>query len=160
MDLIVAVLIPMLAVLYCLYRDFANLRINLPVFTYSSVGGAVMALPPAQSLLHFMGQPETDIVVVPLFLGLYPLIGRFNLPSYCTAYAGTFLSLLFADLIAASYSAVYQIPWWKPFLWIGGYGISDGLVLLPIGALLPVFLIRYAIKQGYSLRLFNGKGMC
>lgn len=159
MNFLLAVLLPAVTAFICFHRSKLDFSRNIGLVLLACLGSVFMALPPLQASLHIFGQPMNEVVVVPLFVALYPIFGKFDLPSPATAFCGTFISLMFADLSAAMYSTLNSehIPWWQPYTWIGGNGIFDGLLWLPLGSAALAFFIRRALVAGYEIRFLHGR---
>ena len=85
-------------------------------------------------------------------------LGNFALPSAYTAFAGSFLTLVCADLAHAGGSAFTGPRQFEHVLsGIGGAGLWDGLVIVPVAPMALVFLVRRLLLSGRTVRFMVGR---
>jgi hypothetical protein len=153
-----AVALPSLIASWAVISAWPAARVELRLWAYSVLLTTLVAIPPIQSYLHFLGQNPANIYAVPIFLLAYLVCGCYESPSARIAYAGTFVSLLIADLAGAWHLSRRLPSPTEPFpMAIGGAGLMDGLVLIPIGAGLLVVTIQQILRRGHELSFLLGR---
>jgi uncharacterized membrane protein len=135
-------------------NDFTR---NFRLVVFSAFLSGFCATPWVQKHLHIFGQPETDVLIPPLFAVLYIIFGKYDWPSIASVFAGTYLTLIFGDLVSATISAYDYRPWWQPYTWIGGAKLFDGLVISPTISALAILYLRIILKRGRSVSFLYGR---
>lgn len=160
--LYVVVMVPLLLAAILTWSARSDLRGNTWVVTAALLLSMIQGLPQVQQLYFQVvsGDPALQTRAMPFFPAVYLLFGRFMLPSPSLAYAGTFLSLLATDFVSVT-SHWLTDPLGHPlsyhFSGIGGAGLVDGLVVLPILAVGIVHYARYGLKRGIAFRWMLGR---
>lgn len=154
---LLAVFVPALITILVMLRSKGDFARNGSLFAWSAVLSAILATPWIQPYLHTFGQPATDVLIPPLFVVLYIFFGRYVLPSIGTAFAGTYLALIFGDLVSATINAFHHTPYWQPFTWIGGALLIDGLFLLPIFGAMTIWFLKTALLRGNAVSFLFGR---
>lgn len=152
-----AILLPGFLTVIALALSLDDFLRNIKYLVVAGVLCAVLATPWIQPLLHVFGQPQGHLVVPPLFVVIYLVFGRFQWPRAETAFAGTYLSLLLADLVFSTFIFLDGKPAQVAYGAIGGAGYADGLLISPIaGAALTGFL-HWLCKRGHFFRFMVGR---
>lgn len=115
---------------------------------------SILQAHPAIQALYFIvgtGNQEYHTHALPFFVALYFFFGRFHLPSLGFVYAGTYLTLLVTDLADLAFrwhGDTDRLPLMMYFDAIGGGGLWDGLLHLPLLSVLLAWLTRAELRKG------------
>jgi hypothetical protein len=155
----IAVVSPALVTIWALISTWPKPATEFRRWFFSTAPTSLVAVPPVQPYLHMIKQQElANVYAVPVFLIVYLVWGRFEVPSIPIAYAGTFLSLLIADFAGAWFAAATTSA--RPFFaFVGGGGLWDGLFLIPIATGLVTAMTKKVLKNGHNLSFLIGRKM-
>lgn len=153
-----AVAMPTAITLWAVISTWPRFRSALGPWACSVGLTTVLVVPPVQSYLHLLGQHPLNIYAMPVFVVVYLVWGQYELPSVRIAYAGTFSSLLLANFVGAWFLSQRTAPSDQPFfLFVGGTGIFDGLVLIPTGAALVIAATKLLLRRGHRVSFLLGR---
>lgn len=157
-NFIIAVVVPFVLSAVFVVRERADLARNKIILLGTGFASALLAVPPAQQWMAVAWHEEGSLYVPALFTPAYLVWGRFTLPSAYTAFSGSFFTLLFADLAHAGWLGVIDVERVERALsGIGGAGLSDGLILVPLASVALVLLVRRILASGKPLRFMVGR---
>jgi hypothetical protein len=153
-----SVALPAVIATWSLMTTWTTARRELRLWAVSVLLTTLLTIPPIQPYLHVLGQHPANIYALPIFMIVYLVWGRYEAPSARIAFAGTFVSLLIADLAGAWHLSRPMPAAAQPFfLPVGGAGLMDGLLLIPIGATFIAVLIQQVLRRGHELSFLIGR---
>lgn len=153
----IAVLAPAVVTLVCLPLAISAARANKWLLILTTVVTLFIALPPVQSVFHWGDRPLGNTYLLPVFPVAYVLFGQFDRPSLSFMFAGSFLTLLIGDLAAMTKLAIVDGLGVDAYGFIGGAGLMDGLLIMPIAGTALAAFVSHQLKSGKRIRLLFGR---
>ena len=155
---LLVILVPFLLSIACLCRDPDDFLRNKEIFIWVALVSVVLSLPALQETLSLPWQDKAALYVPALFTPAYIVWGRFELPSAYSAFAGSFLTLFLADIASVTWGTLHSPQNFLSGLsGIGGAGLVDGLVVIPLASVAVIGFIRFILKSGRALRFMVGR---
>ena len=146
--------------IFVLIKQRHELHVNWLIFTLSAALSLVQGRPEIQAVYLEVGRAGPGLVAhaLPLFVIIYLVFGRFDLPSVPLTWAGTYSCLMVTDL-SFNYFQWRKGEYELAFLMsgIGGAGWMDGLVILPFAAAATTLYARWGIRRGHDFKLMIGR---
>lgn len=152
----IAIIAPGLAILLGWRNFLVQFGRHRSVFALAMAVTIVIALPPIQDLFHWPGRPDGNTYLLPIFPIIYVLFSRYELPSHSFVFGGTYVTSLGGDLASATKLAFVDDFGIKAFSWIGGAGLLDGLILMPVLATMFSWFLERRLIRGDRIRFLVG----
>jgi hypothetical protein len=132
------------------------LRANRLLTVWSCLGTAAIILPPVQSWMDGWWRQPGDLHTAAILPAAYLLVGHYRTPSLAYVFSGTYFSFLIADFLGSLTAAsIGQYPADRFYLFIGGGGIRDGLVLALLAATAVALLLKLVLATGHRFDPFG-----
>lgn len=151
-------ILPLPLTVYLVWRHRAHMKGNSAVVALVLLTSIGQAHPSVQAVFFMMGatgEQEYHTHAIAFFPLFFMVLGRFNTLSPAVFYAGTYLGLLTTDIADFAFrwsndSGV--LPWVFYFDAIGGGGWRDGLLHLPLLAMLLAWFASRELARGKRYR--------
>lgn len=122
-----AVALPFVISCACLAAAKEDILANSHCLAIGLILAYIQTQPCVQNYVRMIYPSPNELHVFPIYPIAYLALGRFAKANLQTLYAGTFFSALAADIFFATAESCCE-----DLIWIGGTGITDGLVVQPL----------------------------